>query len=128
MCQRVHAQARGLFGLKEFQRGAQTILEPLASGDPCVKSRQCLLQRNGLAQVAAGVLVEPMQRAVGVQPADLGFIGADHPHIGQAQLARHLALVVQRFGKQHLGIDEQHRQAGGHDADHMQQHDRFRPE
>jgi len=44
------------------------------------------------------------------------------------QLLGQLALVVERFLKQHPGVDEQDRRLGSDDADEVQKHHRFRAE
>ena len=101
-------------------------LKPLAAGDPAVKLGQGAFQRFDLADGAAGIGVELVQRAVRVRKRHAVRVGADGAKIAEIQLFGHLALVIQRFGKQHFGVDEQHR---GFRRDHrhqMQQHHRFR--
>jgi hypothetical protein len=67
------------------------------------------VQRFGLAQGAAGVGVELVQRAVGVFEIHApGVARMVRMSVRPSRLGQ-LALIGQRFGKQHLRVDEQHR-------------------
>ena len=58
-------------GLDRRQRGAHTALEPLAAGDPAGKTGQRLVERLGLADVAAQVGLAAPQLAVGIGPGEV---------------------------------------------------------
>ena len=114
MGQRVDLDPRLAFGFKKVEIGAGAALIALAPGDPSVIARNRPLQWRGLAQGAAGVGVDLVQGGVGVFMGQQRGCRADGPHVGQPQLLRHLGLIGQSLGKQHHGIDEQHRGGGVH--------------
>ncbi len=121
MRQRVDLDPPVVLGLEEPERGAPAALEPLAPRHPAVERGDGGGQRRHLAQRAAGVRVAAVQIVRRVGEEGLRPVGRDDTHIGQAQPLGHLALVVERFGKQHLGVDEDHRHAAVDHRHHVQE-------
>ena len=79
MGQRVDLDPAGaVFDLEEIERGTGAGLKALAPGDPAVKAAKGALQRDRLAQGAAGVGVAQAQGAIWVVAVDVFLIGADH--------------------------------------------------
>ena len=67
-----------------------------------------------------------MQGTVGV--VAFHVFGAQDAQIAQAQPLGQFLLVDQRFGKEHLRVDEDHRHGSVHHRGQMQQGHRIRPE
>ncbi len=126
MGQRVHLDPGGAVGLKEFKRRAGGALKPFAPGDPAIVIGQGTLQGARLAQVTAGVGVKLVQRAIRVFARNLIFGGMNDAHVFQAQPFGQVRLIGQRFGKQHLRVDEHNRRRAVDHRNQMQQHHRFR--
>ena len=126
--QRVQLDPAGGVDLEELEIGAVGGLEPLAAGDPGLEGGERPLQRPGLAQVAAGVGVGTVERALRVLGLHLGPVGAHQAHAGQAQLLRQALLIGERGGEQHPGLEEQDRQGLVDLADQVQERRRLRAE
>ena len=77
--------------------------------------------------MAAGVRIALVKRSVRVAGQIVGA-GPDHPHVGEAKIAREPGLIVQRLLKQHLGIEKDHRSRRGDRRHKVQQRHALRPE
>ena len=121
MRQRIDLDAGLGLGLEKLDRLAAAGLKAFAPGDPAVKLGQGAFQRRYFAQSAASIGVKLMQGVVGIVEADIGFRRADDAQIAQIKAFGQLALIGQRFGKQHPRVDKQHRRLRRKDRDQMQQ-------
>ena len=107
MGQRVDLDAVIALVLEEVDSAAVLVLEALSAGDPAVERCEGTLQRLNLADVAAAVGRELMERAVRVLEADASRVRADGSDVAEVQLLGQLALVLQRLGEEHSRVDEE---------------------
>ena len=118
--------AVGLFHHRQGQ--AVAAVEALAAGDPAVEALQGGVQRDHLADVAAGVGVGLPEVGLGIDGGQVGIERPQVAHVGEAELGRQTSAVVQRLAKQHAGVEEHDRHVRLDPGDHVQQHRRLRPE
>jgi len=114
--------------LDHRQAQAVAAMEALAAGDPGVEAAQGAVQRQHLADVAAGVDARAPQVRLGVLGRQIGIGRTQVAHIGQSEPSGQGLAVVQRLAKQHARVEEQHRDAPRDLRGQMQQHGRLRAE
>ncbi len=85
-------------------------MEALAAGDPGVEVGQRPVQRDHLADVAAGVGVALPEVLAGVVDRQVLVGGTQVAHVCEAELSHQLLAVIQGLAEQHAGVQEQHRQ------------------
>ena len=99
--------------LDRLQRAAQPALEALAPGDPGGKALERLVERLGLADVAAEVRIALPQAAGRIVHGEIAAPRRDHAHVGEPEQRRQLLAIVLGLAEQLAGIEEDHRRRAG---------------